>query len=126
MKTVGALPWVTPVAKIVLVGSYVAEAGLALAWFLRCLEIPSIFDRWLPGSAWFVLMWFVLGLIGQGVWSTLVALLDENRWGGRATHGPGAGMPTSIPAIGATTVDGTSSVPSAPAGKWGSVAREHP
>ena len=75
MQRIGDFPLVSPVAMIAMFLSYVAAVGLVLAWALRVLEIRSIFDRWLQGSAWYLLGLFVTVMVFQGVWGKLLEVM---------------------------------------------------
>jgi hypothetical protein len=120
LQRVGAVPFVKPVATFVLAASYVAEVALVLAWGLRCLEIPSIFERWLPGSAWYLLLVIACVVVAQGVWSQAVDAMHHETvvWPGSSSNG--ATKPLGPPAVGS---DETARI-ARPSAKWGTESRQ--
>lgn len=95
MRRVGAWPMVRFGAVAVQIASYPALAGLLLAWVLRCLEIPSIFERWLPGSAWWLLGLTVGLVILQGVWARVIEALEGD--GRSMAYGARPESPAAVP-----------------------------
>ncbi|MBK6616282.1 hypothetical protein [Ottowia sp.] len=73
----GNLRLVSMLLSLALAAGYVVMAGLFLAWVLRCLEIVSIFDRWAPGSAWYLVGYFVAALIVQGVLGRMKEVTED-------------------------------------------------
>lgn len=56
----------------------VASVALLLPWVLRLLEIPSVFDRWLPGfSHWELLAAAAVAYAGSFLFLRLLTTKEE-------------------------------------------------
>jgi len=68
LQRLGEVPFLGLAVVLLSIPLSLAEITLVLAWFLRVLEIGSVFDRWLPGiSSWELLGGVVM--VGAVLWA---------------------------------------------------------